>query len=65
MLMVTAMLMLTGLALFFAGLFLGRIWADPHTIHFTLGEKVAATLMASGILAMAVSGAILIWKYLP
>lgn len=59
------MLMLTGLALFFSGLFLGRIWADPHTIHFTLGEKVAATLMASGILAMIGSGAILIWKYLP
>lgn len=59
------MLMLTGLALFFSGLFLGMIWTDPHTIHISLGEKVAATLMASGILAMIGSGAILIWTHLP
>lgn len=59
------MLMLTGLALFFAGLFLGM----PHTIHiwtdFSVGEKVAATLMALGILTMIGSGAIIIWTHLP
>jgi len=59
------MLMLTGLALFFAGLFLGMIWTDPHTIHFSVGEKVAATLMALGILTMIGSGAIIIWTHLP
>jgi len=59
------MIMLIGLGLFFSGLFLGMIWAEPHTIHITLAEKVAAGLMLLGIVTMAASGAIAIWTHLP
>lgn len=59
------MIMLTGFVLFFSGLFLGIIWAEPHTIHISLTEKVAAGLMLLGIVTMAASGVIAIWTHLP